>query len=177
VEESESTFRRREDREWQTKVDHELVTLMTGHQVLSETLKRLERDFRTLDRLIRGDLEKGTDGMMASLHDVEREIRKFNAIVFVDSTGKKGLLHDVKELQSTERKSVAKWKFWTALAVAGIGTTGLLLREWPSVREFFIDSRKAIHEFSGKSSKKPGLRNATKRRRHAEPEAEPEMQE
>lgn len=138
---NEDFFKRKEDREWREKVDHEQVTLMTGHQVLGKQLEDLDEKLDQLDNLLRGDPVKETGGIIEQLHDLHTAVSKLSAAVFMDSTGKLGLVHDVDVLmgrRSDREKSAARmWTFWTAVATAAISSGALLLTKWDVVSKFF----------------------------------------
>lgn len=122
---------RRDD--WQREVDENLASLNAGQRVWERDLTLLRKVMGDIDRLLRGDPEKDTEGVIARIHDIERQLSKLNAVLFVDSTGKKGLIHDVYELRGEEKRVVERWKFATAITVAIIGFLGLFISNWDKI--------------------------------------------
>lgn len=134
--EQEDYYKREEDRRWREKVNHEQVSLMTGHQVLDGRLDVLEEKLGELDDVLRGNAKEELEGLLAQVHTLEVVVARLNAVIFMDSTGKKGLQHDVQVLQSGELTQEQRWKFWTAIVVAIISFAGLLLTNWDRLSGF-----------------------------------------
>lgn len=128
--------RREDDREWIRNVDHQLVTVLTAHQVLDRRLTELEEAIRDLDFLLRGDPAEDTDGLAAQIHLVQRDLSRLNAVIFVDSTGKKGLQKDVEDLKSGEHRAEYRLKFWAPILVAFISLVGLLATNWDRITNY-----------------------------------------
>lgn len=162
MDEQESFFKREEDRKWREKVDHEQVTLMTGHQVTSKRLDDVEDKLDELDRTVRGDVERETGGLIERLHRQETEIAKLNAVVFMDAAGEKGLQEAVKELKRREKNAGYRWKFWTAIVGFLLTLTGLIFTNLDRLTEMWRrDSGSAtIHS---KTRKRGSTRNGIKR--------------
>lgn len=139
----ENYYKRKEDKEWREKVDHEQVTLITGHQVLNARVDEIEETLTELDEVLRGDRQQKIGGILARMHDLENQLARLNAVIFVDSTGKKGLQHEVQILQSGERTMEYRWKFWTSIVVAVISLLGLLVTNWDKILGYLIHSKKS----------------------------------
>lgn len=122
-----------DERKWREKVDHEQITLMTGHQVLDARVDKIEEIVGDLDETIRGNSKDEIGGLVARLREMEFHTTRLNAIIFVDSTGKKGLKHDVEELLEGREDRRTVWKSWKEIAVAIImsGTIGYF---WPEIK-------------------------------------------
>ena len=118
--------------EWRHGVDENLASLNAGQRVLETSVRQLEQIVSGMDSLIRGDVEKETDGLIARLHDIEGSLRELRAVLFVDSTGKKGLIHDVNELQGRRESRKATWINVTAIVVALI-SSGFLGHFWSAI--------------------------------------------
>ncbi len=92
-------------------------------------LERLEDMVREFDELLRGDRRRKVVGLLADQDRMDAELRKLNAVVFTDSTGKHGVAHDVDVLMGrqagVDRRSEFRWKYWipTLLAVLAMATT------------------------------------------------------
>lgn len=168
----ESNYKRTEDREWRAKVDHELITLMTGHQVLSEQLKRLDRLANALDKAVRGDPTNNLAGLADKQHEMGREISKFNAIFFMDSTGKRGLIKDIEALlkggEREERRADRVWNNVTKIIVACL-MSGLMVKFWPEIATYV-----GIHRTTIATSVKPTVKHGKKHRKVIEEEPEPD---
>jgi len=106
---------------------------------IESRLEHLEDIIRELDEILRGDRKRKIVGLLAEWDRHDHELRKLNAVVFVDSTGKRGLAHDVDYLMDRrsgqERREQFKWGFWTAIAVALISSTTMLLTNWEKVQK------------------------------------------
>lgn len=94
-------------------------------------LERLEDLVKELDELLRGSRRNKHSGMVADQDRMDLEIRKLNAVVFVDSTGKRGIAHDVDYLMDrrsgAERREGFKWTFWGLILATAISSlTGIL---------------------------------------------------
>lgn len=112
---------RRDD--WRHGVDENLASLNAGQRVWEHEFKTLKRAQASIDKLLRGDPEKDTDGLIARLHHQETEINHLKAVVDVDKAGNKGIVHRVEELESREKTTVEVWKFWVAI----LGFIGAIL--------------------------------------------------
>ena len=92
-------------------------------------LERLEDIIRELDEILRGDRRRKIVGLLADQDRMDLELRKLNAVVFTDSTGKHGLAHDVDVLMGrqagVDRRSEFRWKYWmpTVLALLALAAT------------------------------------------------------
>ena len=129
-------IRRENDREWVRNVDHQIVTLLTGHQVLDRRLSQIEEAIKDLDLILRGDPSDERDGMTAQIHQIQTALARINAVVFVDSTGKHGLVKDVEELKTGEHLIENHWKFFTSVAVALLSLVGLMLTNWDRITSY-----------------------------------------
>lgn len=136
MDEKDDYYRREEDRRWREKVDHEQITLMTGHQVLDGRLDVVEEKLDGLDDVLRGNPKEGIGSLIAQVDAMENQINTLRSVIFVDSTGKKGLQHDVAELLSEERKQEFKWKFWAPVIVAFISLIGSAIINWDRISAY-----------------------------------------
>jgi hypothetical protein len=126
---------RRDD--WRHDVDESLVALNAAQRVTDRLLEDLDANYAALDRLLRGDPEKDTDGVIAKIHLLETQLARLNAVIFMDSTGKKGLQHEVEILSSGERTQGERWKFATAVIVAIITSAALVITNWDHIAAYF----------------------------------------
>jgi hypothetical protein len=104
---------RRDD--WAHGVDELLVTLTTAQKVTDQQLDELESTLDALDKILRGDPEKDTDGLIARLHTMENHIAKLDSCVFKDTAGNKGIQGRLEDIEREERNAGYRWKFWTAI--------------------------------------------------------------
>ncbi len=151
----ENFYKREEDRKWRENVDSRLVTLITAQTVVNDRLDELEEISEALDRVLRGDPEKDTGGLIERLHDAETSTSRLSALLFPDHTGNGGLVNDVKTLKRRDeleqRNHDNRWKFWTAIALAIISSATLLIKEWPKIWDNIMNTeskdpvRKAIN--------------------------------
>lgn len=98
---------------------------------LEARLERLEDIVKDLDETVRGSRRTKDPGLVADQDRMDHELRKLNAVVFTDSTGKHGLAHDVDVLMGrqagVDRRSEFRWKYWapTFLALLALVVTML----------------------------------------------------
>lgn len=128
---------RRDD--WQRGVDASLVSL---NRLWEREVAALHRSLSEIDAFLRGDREKDTDGAIARLHQLENSLNLLKAVILRDATGGKGLIGRVEALESGERGSDNRWKFATAVVVAILSLSGLLLTNWERLEAFLIKQRK-----------------------------------
>lgn len=94
-------------------------------------IERLEDVVRDLDDMLRGNSRKRVIGLQPEYDRIDHELRRLNAVIFTDSTGKHGLAHDVDVLMGrqagVDRRSEFRWKYWapTLLALLALAVTFL----------------------------------------------------
>lgn len=152
---NEDLFRREEDRKWRESVDHQLVTLITGHQVLDRRIDDLQDTLEELDRAVRGDPGQDRAGLMERLHEQEAKITRLWAVIFMDAAGERGMYEQWKKLQRREARVELHWKFLTAVVVAVISTVGLLMSEWPKIKELWPKPKPDKLETMIQNAKRP----------------------
>lgn len=92
-------------------------------------IERLENLVQALNDVIEGNRHRRIIGLASEQDRMDLELRKLNAVVFTDSTGKHGLAHDVDVLMGrqagADRRSEFRWKYWapTLLALLALTTT------------------------------------------------------
>lgn len=128
-------FKRQEDQKWRTTIDHQIVSLLTSQQVLDQRLDDIEAVLKDLDSILRGDPKSELDGLVPQIHQMWTEVRQLKAVIFVDSTGKGGLIKEVEELRGGREDRRLSWSNATKIAVAVI-TSGSLGLFWRDIRAF-----------------------------------------
>ena len=126
---------------WQRGVDENLASLNTGQRVNDRLLEDLDANYSALDRLLRGDAEKETDGVIGRLHQIENQVAQLYSVIFMDKAGQHGLQHDVKELKEGRKDKQLKWGHITQVLVALI-MSGLIGHFWQDIRAFV--TRKSV---------------------------------
>jgi hypothetical protein len=161
---------RRDD--WRHGVDENLASLNAGQRVWERELVVIRKLLGEFDRLLRGDTEKETDGLIARLHQQEVELNRIRAVLFKDVTGKGGLLDDVKNIKEGREDRRLGWRNITKVAVAVI-TSGALGLFWHDIQTFINKKTSDPVELMLENSK-----HRQTRRHHAiireEPELDPE---
>lgn len=113
---------RRED--WARSVDENLASLNSGQRVWERDLDLIRKNFMDIDTLLRGDVEKERSGIISRLESIEHSLAMINSVLFVDATGTKGLLHDLRELKAGREDRRLGWanitKIIVALIMAGL---------------------------------------------------------
>ncbi len=104
---------------------------------LESRLERVEDITSGLDEILRGNRRKKIIGLLEEQDRMDADLRKLMAVVFQDSTGKRGLAHDVDVLMDRrsgeDRRSQLKWGFWTAIIVAAMTSATALLTNWDKI--------------------------------------------
>lgn len=129
------TFEDRRD-DWRHGVDENLATLNAGQRLWEREFTQLRKILKDVDRLMRGDPQMDTDGVIARLHKLENDINLIQAVVLKDRAGNKGLVGRVEALESGEHRSDNRWKFFTAVTVAIISLLGLLMTNWDRIETY-----------------------------------------
>jgi hypothetical protein len=104
---------RRDD--WQHGVDENLASLNAGQRVWEREMEVVRKLLGEFDRILRGDLDKDTDGLISRMHLQENEVNLLKAVVLKDKAGNRGLVSRVESLESDERKSEIHLKVWMAV--------------------------------------------------------------
>jgi hypothetical protein len=128
---------RRDD--WRHGVDENLAGLNAGQRVWDQELASIQKIVTGLDEMLRGDPLRETSGLVARLELIEHDLAKINAVLFVDPTGKRGLVHEVEVLTSAERTASERWRFATAVVVALLSLAGLILTNWTKIEGVLFD--------------------------------------
>lgn len=119
---------RRDD--WYRGVDENLASLNAGQRIWEREFTALRKLLSETDKLLRGDPDKETDGLIPRLHQQENAVNMLQALIVKDRAGNTGLIARVEALERGERKSLNRWQFATAVTVALFSVLGLLLTNW-----------------------------------------------
>lgn len=107
-------------------------------------LERLEHLVQELLDLVNGNRHRKIVGLSSEQDRMDLELRKINAVLFQDSTGQKGLLHDIDYLMGRksdrEKNRQYRWQFWTAVIVAMITGATALITNWDKIKKNFPKS-------------------------------------
>lgn len=128
------------DEDWHEQVENHL---------LRDLVEDLQERVKELDNILRG--EKGDAGLISEYERHDEIITKLYAVVIQDSTGKKGLLHDIDYLMGRrsdqEKNRQLRWQFWTAIIVAIISSLTMILTNWDKLKGMMpVDHPDAIHQ-------------------------------
>lgn len=165
---------RRDD--WHRGVDENLASLNAAQRVWDREVNLIHKQLAEIDALLRGDPDRDTDGAIARLHQLENGINLLKAVVLGDAAGGRGLLGRVQIIERGERTSDNRWKFATAVVVAGLSLVGLLITNWDRIEAFIQKQHKPdpVEQMIEKA------KHPKARRRHVvirEEPAEPEPEE
>lgn len=101
-------------------------------------IERLEDIVRDLDETLRGDRRKKLIGLLAEQDRMDLELRKLNAVVFTDSTGRRGIAHDVDVLMERrsgkDRRFEFIWKYWIPLALSAVALAITVTINWDKIQ-------------------------------------------
>lgn len=116
---NEELWKRDEDKRWRERTDERLASLTSGETVQNDRLDAMEEQMRELDRVLRGDPEKDSGGIVEHLHEVQTGLNALRALMAPDALGGGGVLNRLKMLEKKEarefRASEYHWKFWIAI--------------------------------------------------------------
>lgn len=120
------------DEEWHKNVEEHL---------LRDLVEDCQERLKDHDVILNG--ERGKTGLIAEYDRHDEKLTRLYAVIFQDSTGQKGLLHDVDSLMgrksNREKTSERKWDFWKSILVAMImsGAMTTLINQWPAIKKMF----------------------------------------
>lgn len=123
--------------------------------------------------------EKGEPGLVAEYSKHDGQLTKLNAVVFQDSTGKHGLVHDVQELKSGEMGKERRWKYLTPIFIALVSLAGSLILGWDKISAFLKSQQKPpdeLHQMMERA-KRPRKRVTKVRYRVVPAPAKPPVEE
>lgn len=125
---------RRDD--WRQGVDQNLASLNAGQRVHDAEISRLWKAHVTDDKILRGDPDQDTDGMIARLHAQENEINMLKAVVLRDALGGNGLVDRVEALETGDKKADRRWQFSTVVLAAAISFLGVVVSHWSDITAY-----------------------------------------
>lgn len=125
------------DEEARNRIDERLVDLTTAQKVTNDHLDTIDETLDALDRTIRGDYEKDHDGLVARFKELEHSVSQLNAVVFQDSTGKKGLIATVDGLVSGKMEKVERRQHKVSIIIAIITSSALVLTNLDKIGSFW----------------------------------------
>lgn len=104
-------------------------------------LERLEHKVQELLDIVHGNRYKKIVGLESDVDRMDSDIRKLNAVMFMDSTGKHGVAHDVEVLMGrqagVDRRSEFRWKYWMPTLLALLALTVTVLTNLEKIRSNF----------------------------------------
>ena len=133
--------------DWENDVNKNLISLNTAVQSVQKLIEELELDYAAFDRVLRGDAEEGTDGLIARQHTTENmvnelraELRTLRTVVEGDHTGTPGLKQKVDSLlgkrERSEKREGYFWHFITASVGSVLMVRTLLILNWERIEDF-----------------------------------------
>ncbi len=126
---------------------------------LDARTERLEDLTRELDELLRGSRRTKQTGLVADQERMELEVRKLNAVVFVDSTGKRGIAHDVDYLMDrrsgNDRREGFRWTFWGLILATLISSGTALLTNWDRIKNLLPKDHPGPLEMKIEKARRP----------------------
>lgn len=135
---------RRDD--WSHGVDENLASLNAGQRVWERDIASIRKALADMDKILRGDFQNDTDGMIPRLHQQENDMNMLKAVVLKDKAGNKGIQGDVEDLKRGERRSENRLKIWVAI----VGLLSMVMTASVSnidrIQAFFSHARPALGE-------------------------------
>jgi len=125
---------RRDD--WRHGVDESLVSLNASQRVWEREFVALLKRLAEIDSQLRGNPLSEQSGLVGRLEQIERTVAKIDAVLFMDPSGTKGLVHDFNELKVGREDRRGLWKNLTAIIIAGI-SSGLIGHFWENIQAYF----------------------------------------
>jgi hypothetical protein len=134
----ENLYKREDDLRWRDRTEERVVNLQNGEATQNDRLEGLEEKIEELDRILRGN---PGDGLIEELDVTKGDLRRINAVLWPDAVGNGGLINEVRRLLKKDewkaRESDNRWKFYTAVVVAIVSLTGLLLTNLDRIGPYF----------------------------------------
>lgn len=129
--------------------------LNSAQRISDKELDDLDLKYEALDKVLRGDPEQGTDGMIARQHanenmhnEMRAELRGIKQELYGDHAGGDGLTQRVDYLDGKRERANQRagyfWHFITAVAVQLLFLAAVLVLNWDRVEDFF--RRRFSHE-------------------------------
>ena len=100
------------------------MSLTTAQRTTDDQLDDLELKYEAFDKVLRGDPEEDTDGLIARMHNLENAVQELRA-------------ERVKFKVADETTKGIKWQVWGAIVVAILGMLGGILPNLALIREVF----------------------------------------
>lgn len=104
-------------------------------------IERLENLVQELNDVVEGNRHRRIIGLAPEQDRMDLELRKLNAVVFTDSTGKHGLAHDVDVLMGrqvgADRRSEFRWKYWIPTILSVLALVVTILTQWGQIKGNF----------------------------------------
>lgn len=101
-------------------------------------MERVEDLVRDLDESLRGDRRRRIIGLLSEFVRLSEDVTKLKAVMFMDSTGKHGVAHDVDVLMGRQagidRRSEFRWKYWAPTLLALLALTVTILTNLDKIR-------------------------------------------
>jgi hypothetical protein len=107
------------------------MSLTSSQRTTDDQLDDLELKYEALDRVMRGDPEKETDGFIARLHAIETWVQEQKIEKVTFKVGEK-------------TNDGIKWQVWGTILVAIITTGGLLMINLSRVKEALQAQKKEV---------------------------------
>lgn len=118
--------------------DRDIIALDSAQKIAIKRMDEYDETLDALDRIIRGDYQNDRDGLISRFESMEKDLSRLNAVIFQDSTGKKGLVATVDALVSGRMDKVERRKSNVAIVVAIITTLGLILTNLDRIGDFWL---------------------------------------
>lgn len=133
-------------------------------------LERLEDVVKELHDVIDGNRAKRIIGLVASYDKLDELTTRLNSVVFMDSTGKHGLAHDVDVLMGrqtgADRRSEFRWKYWIPTIMAILAMSLTLLANLDKIKANLPKYRPGPLEAQIDQAKHPRAKKKIYRVRH-----------
>ncbi len=143
-------------------------------------LERLEDIVKDLDESLRGGRRRRIIGLLAEHSRLEDLVTKLNAVVFMDSTGKHGMAHDVDVLMGrqtgADRRSEFRWKYWIPTLLAVLAMTATILTNLDKIKANLPKYHPALLEKKIDRAKHPKGKTLYHIRQISSPKVAPSME-
>ena len=137
----EDNYKRSDDRIWRERTDERLASLTGGENIQNDRLDEIEEGIAEIDRILRGDPEKDTGGIVEHLHELQTGFNHLRALMAPDALGGGGVLNRLKALEKEEarkeRREEYHWKFWLALVAFASATTVAVITNLGRIETFW----------------------------------------
>lgn len=116
-----SFWNREDDKRWRERTDERLASLTSGETVQNDRIDEIEDRTENIDRILRGDPDKDTSGLIEQIHELQTRMNRIYAIMAPDAIGGGGILNRLSALEKREAKEGQQTEYRSKRWIAILG--------------------------------------------------------